>query len=72
MKHEDLDHTIKELIREYGINAVIYSIVEACDSSADFAHSCNDRTIENYWRKAAVAILDVIPRMPEKLPNTRA
>lgn len=72
MKHPDLDKTINELIREYGIVSVIYSIVSSCDTAADFSHSCNDRTIENYWRKVAVAILDVLKTLPEKVGKFRA
>jgi hypothetical protein len=66
VKHSDLNNTVNELIREYGITTLLNAIIEACDSSADFAHSCNDRTTENYWRKAAIAILDILPKIPEK------
>lgn len=66
MKAENsLDHAIHELVRKHGILNVIRSVVGSCDGNADFAHSCNDKMLECYWRAAAVAIFDAFKSIRE-------
>jgi len=66
---DQLDYTVNQLVRKHGIVNVIRSVVSACDRAADFAHLCNDKRLEDYWRRSAVAIFDAIKcigDLPEK------
>jgi hypothetical protein len=71
IKDSDLDELIQELIRKHGATKVIESIISSCDASADFAHSCNDKQTENYWREVAVKIFDVVKRIQNILPPAK-
>lgn len=65
----DLDVAMNELVRKHGIVNVIKSVISACDGAADFAHLCNEKRLEDYWRSAAISIFDSIKRigsLPEK------
>lgn len=57
---DNIDKKVTELIRKHGIVSVVKAVITACDSSADFAHLCNDKRMEEYWRRAAVAVFDSI------------
>lgn len=64
-----LEQDIRQMIHIHGLVNVIKAIATSCDTSADFFVQCNERKLEDYWRGAAVAILDTIKRvgdLPEK------
>jgi len=60
IKYSELDRIINELVRAHGVLNVIKSVIASCDTSADFHHLANNKKIEEYWRRAAVAIFDSI------------
>jgi len=65
----ELDRAVNELVRKHGVTDVIRAMVSSCDGAADFAHQINSKNLEDYWRRAAVAIFDAIKRvgdLPEK------
>lgn len=64
-QEENIDEIVNELVRRYGIEDVLLSVVNACDSNADFAHLSNERVIEDYWRMIVIAIFDCIDRIKD-------
>lgn len=65
IKYSELDRVVNELVRTHGVINVIKSVISSCDSAADFHHLSNGKKLEDYWRKAAVAIFDSIKHIEE-------
>lgn len=70
-KHSDVDEVVRKIVREHGVVTVIEAVITACDDSADFFHSSNDKKLEFYWREMAVVIFDTIKRLHNILPPTK-
>lgn len=68
MKNTNCFESVASSVREFGVVAVVESIVDHADATADFAHSCNDKHSETHWRQIACFLIEALGKI-ESLPE---
>lgn len=61
----NLEKIMNELSRGNKIADIIQAMMGSCDYMADFAHLSNDKKREEYYRKSAVVMFDMLRKIED-------